>query len=338
MSARSVLALMYTLDLLKERGVDGAGVLQRHGLDINALDPNSEIGRDRELAILAELLPRAEDPALGLEMGTRFGLAGYGPLTMLLMTCKNVFEGFQLGIRYQALTYLFGELSITPGAQHTTLVITPIPLPDSVHSILMERDMVGTFRLVNDIQTQLGLKLGPEEVGLPYPRPDHYQQLEDYFQCPVRFDQPHCYALIDNHTLAQEMPGYNKMAQDMYRAQCDAMLAQRQTPLDNLPARLTAYLQLFVRHFPNTAQSAQAFGVTERTFRRHLHQEGTTFQQLLDQVRCQKACRYLQHSDYSIAAIADLLGYSESAALVRAFERWKGVTPARFRRQQQGDG
>lgn len=333
MSARSVLALMYTLDMLRERGIDGSDVLHRHGLNMSALDPSSEIGRDKELAILAELLPRAQDPSLGFEMGTRFGLAGYGPLTMLLMTCKNVFEGFQLGIRYQALTYLFGELSMEPGQHDTRLLITPIPLPDSVHDILMERDMVGTFRLVNDIQTQLGLQLGPKEIGLPYPRPDHYPQLEAYFQCPVRFDQPVCHALIDNQTLAQNMPGHNKMAQDMYRAQCDAQLSQRQPPLDNLQTRLSAYLQLFVRHFPNAQDTARAFGVTERTLRRHLQHEGTTFQQLLDQVRCDKACRYLQHSEHSVAEIADLLGYSESAALIRAFERWKGVTPARFRRQ-----
>ena len=57
MSARSILALIYTIDLLeKEEGIDCASVLARHGLERDKLDPSSEIGRDRELLIFTELL------------------------------------------------------------------------------------------------------------------------------------------------------------------------------------------------------------------------------------------------------------------------------------------
>ena len=52
----------------------------------------------------------------------------------------------------------------------------------------------------------------------------------------------------------------------------------------------------------------------------------------MDKVREDKAKRYLADSDRSIADIAELLGYSESAAFVRAFERWTGVTPAKHRK------
>ncbi|MDX1802642.1 MAG: AraC family transcriptional regulator [Alcanivorax sp.] len=333
MSARSILALIYTIDLLEtEKGIDCRPALARHGLDRDKLDPNSEIGRDRELLIFTELLPKVDDPLLGFEMGSRFGFAGYGQLAMLLMTSETAFQGFQYGVKYQALTYLYGEIALVPGEQTTALELYPIPLPQEVSRTLIDRDMVGTFKLVNDIQTQLNLDLKPVEVWMPYPRPPHAAVFEDYFGCPVRYDQPHCRAVIRNQDLAVRMPGYNRMAQDMYREQCDAMLARREQPTDHLASRVAAYLTLFVRTFPTAEQVAQAFGIPERSFRRQLGNEDRPFQGILDQVREDKAKRYLADSERSVAQIAELLGYSESAAFVRAFERWTGVTPAKHRK------
>jgi AraC-like DNA-binding protein len=334
MSERSILALIYTIDLLEdEKGIDCAPVLAKHGLDRNKLDPNSEIGRDRELLIFTELLPRVDDPLLGFEMGSRFGFAGYGQLAMLLMTSETAFQGFQFGVRYQALTYLYGEIALIPGDTTTALELHPIPLPPEVSRILIDRDMVGTFKLINDIQTQLNLHLKPLEVWMPYPRPDHARIFEDYFGCPVHYDQPYCKAVIRNQDMALRMPGYNKMAQDMYREQCEAMLARRETPTDHLGDRVTAYLNLFVRTFPTAEQVSRAFGIPERTFRRQLSKENRPFQGLVDQVKADKAKRYLADSGRSVAEIAELLGYSESAAFVRAFERWTGKTPARHRKE-----
>ncbi len=337
MSERSILALIYTIDLLEtEKGIDCGPALARHGLDRGKLDPNSEIGRDRELLIFTELLPRVNDPMLGFDMGSRFGFAGYGQLAMLLMTSETAFQGFQFGVKYQALTYLYGEIALVPGEQTTALELYPIPLPPEVSRILIDRDMVGTFKLINDIQTQLNLDLKPVEVWMPYPRPAHAEAFEDYFGCPIRYDQPHCKAVIRNQDMGIRMPGYNKMAQDMYREQCDAMLARREAPTADLGGRVAAYLNLFVRSFPTAEQVAQAFGIPERTFRRQLSKENRPFQGIMDQVRKDKARRYLEDSERSVAEIAELLGYSESAAFVRAFERWTGVTPARHRRDRNG--
>jgi len=335
MSARSILALIYTVELLEtEKGLDCAPVLARHGLDKASLDPNSEIGRDRELLIFSELLPRVDDPMLGFEMGSRFGFAGYGQLTMLLMTSETAFQGFQFGVKYQALTYLYGEIALTPGEHSTALDLYPISLPPELRRTLIDRDMVGTFKLVNDIQTQLNLDLKPAEVWMPYARPPEEQvrRFEDYFGCPIRYDQPHCRALIRNQDLAVRLPGYNKMAQDMYRDQCDAMLARREIPTDNLATRVASYLQLFVRSYPTAEQVAQAFGIPERSFRRQLSSEQKPFQSIMDQVREEKAKRYLADSEKSVAQIGELLGYRESAAFVRAFERWTGQTPAKHRK------
>lgn len=328
---------MYTLDLLKERGVPYEAILKRHGLDARHLDPTGEIERDQELALFTELLPQANDPLLGFEMGQRFGLAGYGPLTMLLMTSPTAFEGFRLGVRYQSLTYLYGTLSLVPGETETALVLKPLPLPESVRRLLIDRDMAGTFRLVNDIQTQLGLDLAPREIWLPYPRPDDTAPYEHFFRAPVKFAKPWCQASIRNRDLNQPLPGYNRTAHELYRSQCDALLARRQKVPEGLGARVAAYLDLFRGEFPGADQVAATFDLSERSLRRRLSDEGQGFQKLLDQVRLNKARAYLADSSRDVESIAVQLGYSEPAAFIRAFQRWTGQTPARFRKDGAAD-
>jgi AraC-like DNA-binding protein len=54
---------------------------------------------------------------------------------------------------------------------------------------------------------------------------------------------------------------------------------------------------------------------------------------LLDQTRTTLARSLLEYSSKDIAEISELLGYSEPRSFIRAFKRWFGMTPARWRRK-----
>jgi AraC-like DNA-binding protein len=72
-----------------------------------------------------------------------------------------------------------------------------------------------------------------------------------------------------------------------------------------------------------------------RTLNRRLKAEGTTFQQLLDEVRFEAACQLLDTGHIPITEIAVSLGYAETSAFSRAFRRWSGATPVDRRRKSQ---
>ncbi|MDQ8037618.1 MAG: helix-turn-helix domain-containing protein, partial [Pedobacter sp.] len=74
--------------------------------------------------------------------------------------------------------------------------------------------------------------------------------------------------------------------------------------------------------------------IPERSLRRQLSQQGHSFRALLDEVKQQKAEALLQDRRLSVEAIAQQLGYAESAAFIHAFQRWTGSTPAAFRNRQ----
>ena len=83
---------------------------------------------------------------------------------------------------------------------------------------------------------------------------------------------------------------------------------------------------------------ARALKMTERTLRRRLAQEGTSFSAIADEVKYSVATQHLQGSRASVDEIAELAGFSDAANFRRAFIRWTRMSPAQFRSRQQRDG
>jgi AraC-like DNA-binding protein len=82
-------------------------------------------------------------------------------------------------------------------------------------------------------------------------------------------------------------------------------------------------------------QVARLLSMHRRTLNRRLKAEGTTFRELLDEVRFEAACRMLDTARIPITEIAFSLGYAETSAFSRAFRRWSGATPGERRRRSQ---
>ncbi|HMJ12085.1 MAG TPA: helix-turn-helix domain-containing protein [Polyangiaceae bacterium] len=76
---------------------------------------------------------------------------------------------------------------------------------------------------------------------------------------------------------------------------------------------------------------ARDLEMSARTLRRHLAEEGTSYERLLDDLRKELAEHYLREPELGIDDVAVLLGFSEARAFRRAFRRWNGLSPAQFR-------
>ena len=82
---------------------------------------------------------------------------------------------------------------------------------------------------------------------------------------------------------------------------------------------------------PTITDTAQQLGMSGRTLQRRLSDQGYSFQTLVDESRRQLSERLLKETDYSLAEIAFMTGYSEQSAFTRAFKRWAGQTPRSYR-------
>lgn len=82
---------------------------------------------------------------------------------------------------------------------------------------------------------------------------------------------------------------------------------------------------------PSIVAVAHKLSVSVRTLQRSLARSEVTFRQMLDRCRQQQAERELRRRVLSITEISEQLGYSDPSHFVRAFRRWTGQVPSRFR-------
>ena len=335
MSTRSVLGLIYTLEGLKACGITVEPTLKKYGMSLDKISPDAEIERSLELQIYKELAEQFNDPLIGLKIGRGMSLAGYGQFIMVLMAAENAWEALKTGIRYQQLTYLFGHMSLETGERESAITITPVPLPAACQRFLIDRDISGTFQLVEDIQQNIGSSLDPVRIEMPYPEPDNAEAYEKRFRCPVAFGKDKVKAVIRTQDLAIRFPGANRTAYALYQKQCEKMIQAREENAGQLATSIKSYLGLFTSDLPKAEDAAMTFGVSERTLRRKLSAEGTTFRKILDDVRSSKARDLLINTQLTIESIAHELGYAEAAAFVHAFRRWENTSPAQYRQQSK---
>ena len=82
-------------------------------------------------------------------------------------------------------------------------------------------------------------------------------------------------------------------------------------------------------------QIAALLSLHKRTMHRRLVAEGTQFRVLDAECRYDIARQLLEHSALAITEIAATLGYAEASVFTRAFRRWSGTTPTRWREQSR---
>jgi len=78
---------------------------------------------------------------------------------------------------------------------------------------------------------------------------------------------------------------------------------------------------------------ADVFGMRERTLHRRLRVEGTSFRKEIDRVRESVSEQLLESTSLPVCDIAQSLGYADSSSFIRAFSRWTGTNPTRWRKQ-----
>ena len=83
---------------------------------------------------------------------------------------------------------------------------------------------------------------------------------------------------------------------------------------------------------PPLSEVARTLHLHPRTLQRRLVVVGTSFGQVVDDLRRDRAHRYITTTDLSLAQVADLVGFAEQSTLSHAVRRWFGLSPGELRR------
>jgi len=260
-----------------------------------------------------------------------FSIASYGMLGYAMMSCATLNQAIQIALKYYRTGGPLLDLSFDLDDER--LVISADDVFDLGPQLLMlvTEELFTTFPLL--LKLLVGRPVAPQRVDVGYPAPPHAELYAATFDSPVLFDAPHSRFVLDTGALALPLAQADADSAVMFERSCRELLAEIERH-DSLANELRQLLLASPGKLPDAATAASRLRLGERTLRRRLADEGTTFQAILDEVRCHIATDYLISTHLSTQEIAELLGFSEATNFRRAFLRWTRRSPTSYRKHR----
>jgi AraC-like DNA-binding protein len=156
---------------------------------------------------------------------------------------------------------------------------------------------------------------------------------QKFFQTHLRFNAEHNAIFFLASCLDMPVKDANPDLYKLVKQQIDSLDVAQD---NNFPDQVRALLpEAISRGDSNADRVAALFSMHPRTFNRRLKTYGIGYQQLRDEVSYSMAEQLLHDTDLDVSQIAANLKYADARSFIRAFRRWSGTTPARWRAQQK---
>ena len=175
-----------------------------------------------------------------------------------------------------------------------------------------------------------GHEVPVEELRFAFPPPEFATDYPFIFPAPVLLGASHSMISYDSEKLGAPVPRNNaELLEFLRRAPRDWIFTSYREHTYTVQLRELIYR--FNWNDCSLADMAQALNLTSRTLMRRLDAESTSFQSIKDGLRRDIAIGYLQDGRKNIEEISQDVGFSSAANFHRAFRRWTGVTPSKYR-------
>jgi len=271
------------------------------------------------------------DPGFGLKVGAEFTPMSISGVGFALQSAATLREAVVMVQRYQRLISDGGRFQVLTGQAATWLVYHPRQgklafSPYQIEAVLAA--VVGFASWVT------GTRMQPLRVQFSQARLGPLPGYQAVFQCPVEFEQAFSGVLMDNTVLDQPLPQADPQLAQVHERYSTARLAALSMSSVSVPEMKQWLAARLGPNLPRRSMAAKALGISERTLARRLHEQGHTFDQLLDEVRRNRALQAVADTHASLPAIAESLGFAEVSTFYRAFRRWTGLPPGRWRKLQ----
>lgn len=298
------------------------------GVPVDVIERPGAVLPMRDLFGLFEHFARASgDQAFGLAAGQVIDPARFGVLVEYAMQGPSLAE---------AIIRLDRSLPLHQGG--TTMALTTMrdravwsykvdqPYSTGRHHHAVQ-SLVQMQKFVSDY---LGHEPVLQEIGIEAGEYGFSDTLDDVFRAPVLRSSRANYIAFRSTLLARGRPADVTQAPAVTFG--DLIRYARSTPPIKTSEKVAATLRLFLESGQASIDQVSAhLGIGMRTLQRRLSAEGSTFHDILEQVRRGRAEELVLDTNLPMIKIADLLGYSDPAHFSRAYKRWHGQAPIQLR-------
>jgi AraC-like DNA-binding protein len=318
--------------------VERAGVARDDLLRAASIDPARLVEADArfDLHEFATLQMRAmdltRDEALGLHIIERIHDGAFDLISHLVVHAPTLREALGLCLQFQPLVIDDALFTLT---ETDTTAVLRCHLPRTLERadrMFAEFSLTGLTRMVR----VFGGGVAPVAVSFEHARPGHQREYARLFGDAVRFSQPTTAIVFDRAVLDRAQLYQHPELYGVLRSQAQRALDRVATelgPVDQLRRYLLARPPAKI---PDLSTAARDLGVSPRSLRRRLADDGTTYRAVVGAILADSAGLLLRDPKQTIQQTAQAMGFANVGAFHRAFKRWTGLTPLQYREARGG--
>ncbi|MEQ8268688.1 MAG: AraC family transcriptional regulator ligand-binding domain-containing protein [Parvibaculum sp.] len=306
-----------------------AAVLKELGHDPEAFPPprTGNVTEDEFRRMSENLVTITRDPSVALRLGSNMHLGTHGLLGHAILSSRSLRQAAGLMIQYSPLQGAQGRIQLAFTPDRAILTFEPPFAVTGAPNFLVELFFAGVLaalrQLIGPLPDECRLELSyapamPEEI---------YRR---YLGVSVFFGRSQNRFIGPNERIDQPLSAAGIPVAEMYRRQCERLLRDMNAA-DGLSGEVRRMILGARGHFPGMSEAARRFNISERTLRRRLEAENTSYRGIVDDVRSYLAREYLRETPLCVADVASLLGFDDVANFRRAFRKWNGCPPQDFR-------
>lgn len=333
----SALYTLYVLAIVEEMGLNRDILIKQLGVEIPR-QPNPKTRYSLELFdnLLSIAARELNNPHLSISVGESFRIATYTDLGNILAFCKDIEEAAYINKRYSSLVHTLGvphirKEKLENGPKNTFIWEPNFPKSE------YQRFYKATEFVISNYFTSLnwlawGFGKGVVEIHYAHAPSAPIDVYQDLTGCKVKFGMD-CYRLVmADNIMNRPLPTANAHQLNILKAKQDMILSAF-NEVNNIIIRVEGeILNIIKDQKPKIDVIANNLGMSERTVKRHLKGQSTTYREILERVK-RKMCDDLLDQGMELAQIAQTLWYSDQTAFTRAHKKWHGVTPTGKRKR-----
>ncbi|NNC38580.1 MAG: helix-turn-helix domain-containing protein [Hyphomonadaceae bacterium] len=301
------------------------------GIDLNIQsNPKETFTLSQFHSLFTHSAATLKDEHIGLHVSQAFRISTFPGPSQILAVCKDIEQAMHVGQRYANLVHNLGfpHLEKFGDPAHSKAKFIWLPsyekLDAGKYRHITEYVMGNYVMSVNWLAWGFGQ--GIKKVSFAHQQNAALAEYERIFGCEVEFGAEHHEIRLCDDVINQPLPNADRNKLALYQARLEQILASQNK--DNgliLKVERNIRATIEIRR-PSLPLVASQLAMNERTLRRGLKAQGTTFARVLEKVK-KDLCQTFLQEQRPYADIAQLLWYSEQSAFTRAFKKWYGVTP-----------
>src|SRR5712672_116917 len=315
---------------LDEMGKDPAVIFSKVGLTPeDARDPAVRLEVLTQIKLLELAAEELQDEWLGFHLARSFDLREIGLVYYVMASSDQLADALRNAERYSQINNEGVRLRFRLQDGTAVIALDYVNVARHADRHQIEFWLVTLVRICRQVTNG---RLAPSRVRTRHFRNGTPPELKAFFGVDIEFGANADEICFPQPIALLAVVGRDEHLNELLRRYAEEALARK--PRERLTVR-SKVEDILSRQLPHgrvtASEVAQRLGMSLRTLSRKLGEEGTSFAEILDQLRAALAKRYLDDKTLPISEIAWLLGYREISSLTHAFKRWTGMTPRQFR-------